>query len=101
MKFCIISHFGILGIMGVVGLTVSSVKAILQFRGTEFGCDSFELTLKTIRAAGGICLISYLFIRNPGGYFQLPFLLALSMLTISMPKIQMKKHLVTDSSHQI
>ena len=72
----IISECGIFGLMIVIFLTFRAISAIYYY----LKIISLDEVL-TIRSIGAVSVIIVLFIRNPAGYFLIPTLLALAMLT--------------------
>lgn len=84
-----IAELGFVGIIAVMGLTVLSFKAIYRLKDVNCLQGSMERTIQSAQAAGALCVLSYLFVRG-SGYFQLPILVALSLLTIPRNKEKVK-----------
>ena len=78
----LVSEFGFVGILLVISLMLASVNSIFNINKDCGGGDS---SIALARAVGGICLLSLLFVRG-AGYFQLPVILAISLLTLKLPK---------------
>ena len=85
-----IAELGVFGGIVVVGLAIFSVRAICQLRSYKNDNISVESFVMKIRAVGGLCVLIYLFVRGVG-YFQLPFLVALSMLSASLRQTLIKE----------
>jgi hypothetical protein len=79
----IISEFGFLGILFVLFIFIISILSILSYINCEkclkYLNDNTRMDEIAISASGAICILTFLFIRGMG-YFQLSFLLSLSML---------------------
>lgn len=82
----IVAELGVFGIITVLGLVVFSIRAISEFGRSKYKNNSADSTIILLRSVGGLCVLIFLFVRGTGGYFQLPFLVALSMLSVSLPK---------------
>ena len=78
----LIAELGILGIITVFVLSSLSVRAIVNFGSVRFAITYEKRLFATIRAAGGWCILMYLYVRGMG-YFQMSFLLSISMLLLS------------------
>lgn len=71
----IISEYGVFGIILIAILTFKSMKVIsMLFKSSK------RSNIDYINLIGSISILTILFIRGPGGYFQIPVLLAMAML---------------------
>ena len=77
----LLTELGLFGLLLVIFLMAVSIKSIFNINRNYAGVDN---AIALARAVGGMCLLSLLFVRC-AGYFQLPVLLAISLLTLKLP----------------
>lgn len=82
----LIAELGVFGLFVVLGLTLFSFLSIFRLRRSVRLINAHGSFCGVVKSVGALCVLSYLFIRGMG-YFQLPFLVALSMLFSSSQKI--------------
>lgn len=85
----LIAELGILGFIILLVVVTKSIVAIFEFIKNTHNSNFDERFFKIVRCTGGLMLIIYLFVRGLG-YFQLPVLLAISMLFV--PKSLCRQH---------
>ena len=78
----LIAEFGFLGIVIVAIFTWQSVTVLFKFIRSHAVNRNSESQFSLMRATGAISLLVYLFVRS-GPYFQLPVILAISLLLFS------------------